>query len=65
MFFLLVALGVYMGWAEQVYAATSSKTPPAPYDWYAPLPKPPEYLSNAYEPCPSAILEAERIVSRR
>ena len=65
MFFWLVLLGVYMGWVEAVYGTSPSKTaipPTPPHDWYAPLPKPPEYLSNAYEPCPAAVKEAERVV---
>ena len=44
----LVVLGVIMGWVESVYEKPLTATD-APYDWYAPLPEPPEYLRNTYE----------------
>ena len=71
MFFLLVALGVYMGWAEQVYAATPSKPAtlsPTPHDWYAPLPEeiPEMFLRPELIPVESdglpAVEEAERVL---
>ena len=41
----LVVLGVIMGWVESVYEKPLTATDSS-YDWYAPLPEPPEYLSN-------------------
>ena len=52
MFFWLVLLGVWMGWVESVYKRKPEQDidgQPVEYDWYAPLPEPPEYLRNTYE----------------
>ncbi len=40
----LVVLGVIMGWVES--APVDINGHPVEHDWYAPLPEPPEYLSN-------------------
>ncbi len=45
MLFWVLILGVYMGWVNAVTSPSKTATAP-PQDWYAPLPNPPEYLSN-------------------
>ncbi len=56
-------LGALMHWVE-AEKPVDIDGHPVEHDWYAPLPKPPEYLRNIpYER--EAVAEAERIVSRR
>lgn len=63
LFVALLLWDMALSWAEAVYAK-----PPASYDWYAPLPEPPEYLSNkVLEPddTPEVANEYVRARSRR
>lgn len=53
------------GGADPLKSVSGKQTSAPPHDWYAPLPKPPEYLRNTYEPCPAAVEEAERLVRSR